>query len=288
MRGFRFSLVLFIIAVGFIFQPAPARGSHQETVTVRPYISGEDREASTDKAYFKCSTLAFECKVQIILRKSTIANDSAGHAGNHAGDRPIGKLMNIDSGEEGHYLSFTLKGGVAYIDYLAPEVSGTYVADYSYQYPWMDSPDWIYAARTYEVQIPLKPMPANLHYRLTGQTTKHPVNHYGASALRDGLTSMSDDYFEYTGEAGTAFTLGINDMSLPWGGMFDLNGQWWVDNTSGNGHVKHRIGMSVDIDHYDQFRNKSIKEDYLDKTMKEKYSCKRLEKDIDLIHYECK
>lgn len=99
---------------------------------------------------------------------------------------------------------------------------------------------------------------------------------------------MSNDYYEFTDDLGTAFTLGINDMSLEWGGMFDLNGEWWVYDTTGNGHMSHREGMSVDIDHYDQYENWTIKEKYLNKTMLEEYECERLEEDKGLIHYVCK
>lgn len=35
----------------------------------------------------------------------------------------------------------------------------------------------------------------------------------------------------------------INDISLEYGGMFDVNGQW---NTNG-GHSSHRIGTDVDV-----------------------------------------
>jgi len=38
--------------------------------------------------------------------------------------------------------------------------------------------------------------------------------------------------------------LGINDMSLVMGGVFDINGDWNVNSN----HSFHRIGYSVDID----------------------------------------
>ena len=39
----------------------------------------------------------------------------------------------------------------------------------------------------------------------------------------------------------------VTDMSLPAGGMFDLNGKWFVNKDEGNGHVSHRIGEDVDF-----------------------------------------
>lgn len=42
--------------------------------------------------------------------------------------------------------------------------------------------------------------------------------------------------------------LSINDLSLPIGGLFDLNGQWWAEgNSSGNGHYSHRDGRHADF-----------------------------------------
>lgn len=74
-------------------------------------------------------------------------------------------------------------------------------------------------------------------YRLTGSTGTHPANHYGTDSTIVSVNYMANDYL---GETGTI--LGINDMSLPWGGLFDVNENWSAP------HSWHRIGESVDID----------------------------------------
>jgi hypothetical protein len=38
--------------------------------------------------------------------------------------------------------------------------------------------------------------------------------------------------------------MGINDMSLEWGGVFDIHGGWNLETE----HAFHRVGLSVDID----------------------------------------
>jgi len=72
-----------------------------------------------------------------------------------------------------------------------------------------------------------------------GATAAHPMNHFGTPFMVGSvIPGLAADYF-----AQRQGTLGINDMSLPKGGLFDLNQQW---NNRG-GHNLHRYGTSVDI-----------------------------------------
>ena len=99
------------------------------------------------------------------------------------------------------------------------------------------------------VRVPnLYPMPSG-NWRLTGQLPVHPINHYGTYYTIVNTHSMADDFYEQFDA-----TLGINDMSLKWGGGFDIYGNWLDDITSpqcrqkGHGHCSHRKGTGVDID----------------------------------------
>jgi hypothetical protein len=74
-------------------------------------------------------------------------------------------------------------------------------------------------------------------FRLTGQTGTHPDNHWGTPNTVANIQLVALDLFDVF-EA----TLGINDMSLPLGGLFDINGTWKPP------HSSHRKGTSVDID----------------------------------------
>ncbi len=58
---------------------------------------------------------------------------------------------------------------------------------------------------------------------------------------------MALDFF-----AATNATIGINDVSLPLGGLFDICATWdpagTCTNAQNGGHQLHRTGTSVDID----------------------------------------
>jgi hypothetical protein len=65
--------------------------------------------------------------------------------------------------------------------------------------------------------------------------------------MKDSLKAVLKDFFDWTKSeegGGTAVKLGINDMSLEWGGAFDIPGTWVFKNE----HSFHRVGLSVDID----------------------------------------
>jgi len=75
--------------------------------------------------------------------------------------------------------------------------------------------------------------------RLTGQTTSHPSNHYGTAGWVQSIMDLATEFFSIEGA-----TLGINDMSLAQGGLFDIDIQkHWLPP-----HILHRTGTSVDID----------------------------------------
>ena len=78
-----------------------------------------------------------------------------------------------------------------------------------------------------------------------GAIIRHLENHYASEFLFDSLQAALTDFFAWSGtpEGGGQFLkLGINDMSLPDGGLFDICSDWEP------GHSYHRVGASVDID----------------------------------------
>jgi len=72
---------------------------------------------------------------------------------------------------------------------------------------------------------------------LIGQTSSHPENHYGTENTLWTLLDLAMGYFET--ENGT---VRINDISLIWGGLFDIKANW------ASPHRSHRIGKNVDVD----------------------------------------
>lgn len=120
------------------------------------------------------------------------------------------------------------------------------------------------------IMVPaLGPLAAGQFYALTGSTGSHPDNHYGTNTTVSNIQVIARDYFENSEEG---VKIGINDMSLIWGGLFDIDGNWVSP------HSLHRIGKSVDVDH------EGVDEIKLDKFAKE-HGCTRYE--VDKIHYEC-
>ncbi len=100
------------------------------------------------------------------------------------------------------------------------------------------------------------------HYDLVGAfgepgvTSRHRRNHYGTSRLNSKLISLADSVF-----ADSSLILRINDISLQFGGPFDIDNNW---NTP---HEKHRAGVSVDIDNVDHNR-RNINLKYLEERVK--------------------
>jgi hypothetical protein len=80
---------------------------------------------------------------------------------------------------------------------------------------------------------------------LIGATTEHPDNHIGVPAMLDSLTSLGS---AWTARFPSGPALGYNDLSLVWGGVFDLSVSEatqhpWVSPR----HCGHRAGMEMDL-----------------------------------------
>ncbi len=81
------------------------------------------------------------------------------------------------------------------------------------------------------------------HYRLIGAygqpgvNSRHSINHYGTATLVKKLKALADTVYARSG-----YVLRINDMSLIYGGPFDIENNW---NTP---HETHREGIDADID----------------------------------------
>jgi len=96
---------------------------------------------------------------------------------------------------------------------------------------------------TMRVRVPeLSPLPASGQYLLAGSfgepgvTSQHTDNHNGTATTLTLLQAMAFDYFGVTGQR-----LCVNDLSLPWGGLFDIGNNWAPP------HGWHRVGKSVDF-----------------------------------------
>ncbi len=87
----------------------------------------------------------------------------------------------------------------------------------------------------------IDPGPGIPELRYTGQTATHPNNHNGSTELHLFVRDLATLYNQQADPADQG-SLGLNDMSLPLGGVFDINSDWSPP------HSRHRFGTDCDID----------------------------------------
>jgi hypothetical protein len=177
--------------------------------------------------------------------------DSGGHEDGHATPPKHGNFY--DTGVDTDTCNALLDAngaGSCLVPYVSSDVSG----DETISATAASFPD---ARTTVRIQVPflVNDLANGPQLRLTGQTFLHPDNHW-ATEFTQLVTQILASEFLRKYQA----TLGINDMSLRLGGLFDICGKWdpnfgcsyqRLDGTIGHvdtGHYLHRRGWSVDID----------------------------------------
>ena len=84
------------------------------------------------------------------------------------------------------------------------------------------------------------------YYKLIGEKPWHPINHFGKIQTLDLLKEIA---WQYHSEFPNDEVLNINDISLRWGGLFDVK----IDSTTGEHilwvtpHKFHRYGRQADL-----------------------------------------
>jgi len=179
--------------------------------------------------------------VQVKFSVDVVAN-TGGHDGNHYVMRPKGKLLDCSSGSEVETtVCTTQQDGRATVTFNAPIVSGTHTITAECVSPTCTGT----ASGNINVKVPgLEPMPASQFYTFVGATDKHSDNHYLTTGAASVLWSMAVSYqfeqrFKLRGI--TPPSLNLNDASLVWGGIFDIDGDWDTP------HNEHRRGTVIDI-----------------------------------------
>lgn len=168
--------------------------------------------------------------------QSDPCNDCGGHS--HDTNRPIGNFLS----DQGNPIGSTTQGttdtsGQLTITYKASQIGGVETLKV-----WGTQEPAAKDEKRLTVRvgglIPLtEPSGSSFWYRLTGSTSAHSSNHHGTNSTNVATYNIALDYWDETDT-----TLGINDMSLMWGGLFDINENW------NSPHSLHRTGESVDID----------------------------------------
>ncbi|MBS1962111.1 MAG: hypothetical protein JST04_07845 [Bdellovibrionales bacterium] len=180
------------------------------------------------------SDLGEDLSGKIVYFSTTPKVDSGGHLHPLEG-RPMGSFFPGPS-------CVTDGSGSCQVRYDAPEIGGVETVSASMAGALTSN------ALDLKIEVPgLKPLEANpLFYQLTGTEnfSYHPGNHYMAEEnYIDIVAVVFFDQFDAM--------LGINDMSLPMGGLFDIGpgddesktSEFWKPP-----HSLHRLGRSADVD----------------------------------------
>jgi hypothetical protein len=155
---------------------------------------------------------------------------TAGH--DHLGEKPPGIYQTLGHDPLPNGAINTGSSGVARLYFVASEVSGPVQLEATSSNARPDT-------MTVQVGIPgLEPLPPGAHYVFTGAVPDHHTdNHYGTPAALAAFREFADSVHGWIGEP-----LGINDISLEQGGLFDVGGSQW--NIP---HGYHRRGTHADI-----------------------------------------
>lgn len=168
--------------------------------------------------------------LSLVLRP--LQSDFGGHiVSQHTGNKPLGKLENISG--------TTNSNGVFETHYSPSHISGTIGID-GISSRSRDTTD-ILVGNTSLVLLG-----EGENYHLIGQTTAHPVNHYATQQAVAAHTLIANDYkaqFYGNNPIPENDKLAYNDMSLVWGGKFDLAKKW----SASGAHAEHREGINTDV-----------------------------------------
>jgi hypothetical protein len=158
--------------------------------------------------------------------------DTSGHHLAHVGARPLGSF----AGDTSIVTSATVvtdAAGRASFKYYAPEFSGVY---------WVRAEGrGVEKVDTFTVGVPLEAVPGrDVDWIPYGEgRAQHRDVYYASQNMRLAADSLARAYAaQYRGKH-----LYFNDMGLPLGGRFDINGKWAADED----HCSHRFGNALDL-----------------------------------------
>lgn len=197
--------------------------------------------------------------------------NSGGHE--HSGQRPSGEFNNgscrssSSTGCMEPEISGTTTGGKLEVNYKSSKFGGIEkITAVSKKHPKVQS-----VSKDLTVRVPgMGPLGGNQYWRLTGSSDttstkkckgekiRHSKNHMATFSTAIRVAMLATAYYEKK-----KGRLGINDMSLPLGGLFDICSDWEKP------HGLHRVGKSVDIDRSAQSVSNpaifvDVQRDYLD------------------------
>jgi hypothetical protein len=134
--------------------------------------------------------------------------------------------------------------GIAIVDsFIASGISGRYLTT-----AFLAADTTIKDTVKLVVNVPdLIPLPSGSGNLITFTSTEdfHALTNsdYGTQGVLNAVTKSVAQYAQEYGMPSDIF-LAVIDMSLPFGGLFDINGDWHTP------HSLHRVGKSVDFSKY--------------------------------------
>ena len=198
---------------------------HTEAASVFPQRTGGDVSTTVTVQALKENEPVEG--VSVSLQVKTVPN-SGGHE--HNGERVTGTLENISG--------VTNENGVFTTAFTSSEIAGEeWIVASSSQTSGKDS------AKIIIMVDELIEFPEGEDYSLTGANGAHPNNHYIYNeSPKDNLIDAATDFSNASWN--TSGDMYLNDISLKWGGLFDLNNNW----NSARGHRSHRTGKDIDVE----------------------------------------
>jgi hypothetical protein len=207
-----------------------------------------DQAPGTAQNYYVCALWNGSYQPGTTITLTLTAYPGTGYHDHTAGRTP--GAINTPPTPGGPTTFYVVTGGDGcnYFQYFAPIASGQYAiqgdslygTDFMYVNVWINPFNgWIYE------------LPASSDYNLVGATADHSVNHYGTATAVAAIPTIMAQFKSQTGA-----TASVNDMSLPWGGTFDLGpayasgsctasmAQYWFNDCV---HAEHRAGKNADI-----------------------------------------
>ena len=199
----------------------------------KTYTLNQDRPPDTSRTIVTVSvvdgsrTPVPNMNVALTLRAH---ESSSGH--DHAGGKPTGVLQTLQRAPLDRATVNTGPSGVVKLYYVASEVSGPVTIDGA-------SPSAARDTTTVFVKVPgLVVMAPGASYEFTGAiVNRHMANHFGTPQALEAFREFADSVSTWIGEP-----LGINDISLRDGGLFDVGSSSWEIP-----HGYHRRGTHADI-----------------------------------------
>jgi len=171
---------------------------------------------------------------------------SGGHDHPNSSDLTLWGRISINGVKGNPVTAYTDQNGeITTEEIRASEFGGEYLIEAS-----LESKPGIKDKVSFIVKVPgLNLLPENSSYIKTGGTEKHfgpPIyqtdnNHWVDSIALSSLVSGTVEFLQATWNRNQE-RMRINDIGLPFGGLFDINGTWR------NPHISHRTGKDVDIE----------------------------------------